>query len=203
MDKLSQSIDNVAEEREQIIDELKALREHPLVKRYLELTEKNDYLFTEQKKLIKQFKLKEFDFCEHLWIVTKCEREYIEGRTEKFCGCVKCGLNQEVLHKAEGILGVEILTFEEQIMYDYLKNGIYLKGNIIPVSCDIDLARSIYLRIKENNPGIDDNTSRKYFEIALDNIRKTKVSDERKANRAKRLYLSSKFDRWNACDIEN
>lgn len=156
-----------------------------------------------KKKLIKQFKIEEFNSCKHLWVITKSDHDYIEGRTDRFCGCIKCGLNQEVLNKANGIFGTKFLTFEEQIMYDYLKSGIHMRGQMVPVSCDIDLARSVYSKIKENNPDIDNETAQKYFEIALDNIRKTKVTDERKENRAKRLSLSPNFNKWNARDVEN
>jgi len=203
MEELKKSIDNIGEERKQIIEELKELRENPIVKRYFELNEKNDSLLNEQKKLIKQFKIEEFNSCQHLWVITKSDHDYIEGRTERFYGCVKCGLNQEVLTKVSGMYGTEFLTFEEQIILEYLENGRYMRGSVIPVSCDIDLAKSVYSKIKENNPDIDDETAQKYFEIALDNIRKTKVSDERKENRAKRLSLSPNFNKWNARDVEN
>lgn len=53
MEELKKSIDNIGYERKQIIDELKELRENPIVKRYFELNEKNDSLLNEQKKINK------------------------------------------------------------------------------------------------------------------------------------------------------
>lgn len=196
MEELKQLIDSISEQRKQIIDEIGELRENFIVKRYLELIETNETLLNEKKELIRELRLKEFNSCQHLWIITKSDHDYIEGRTEKFYGCVKCGLNQEVLNEANSIYGTKYFNLEKQIMYDYLKKGICMKGYMLDVFCDFSLAKSIYKKIKEYNPDIDDETVCKYFEIALDNIRKIKVSDERKENRAKRLSLSPKFNKW-------
>lgn len=204
MEELMKLIENVEEERKQIIDELEQLRKKSIVKRFLELNEKNHFLVIKQKELIKQFKLKEFNSCQHLWIITKSDYDNIEGRTQRYYGCIKCGLNQEVLNKVNYISETKYLNFEEQIMYNYLKKGIYMpKGSVIPVSCDIDLAKTIYSKIKENNPDIDDETSRKYFEITLDNITKNKSSENNKENKKKRLLLNSNFNKSNGGDIEN
>ena len=203
MEELMKLIENVGEERKQIIDEIKELRENSIVKRYLELNGKNDSLFIKQKELIKQYKLKEFNSCQHLWIITKSDHDYIEGRTQRYHGCIKCGLNQEVLNKANGVSGTKFLNFEEQIMYNYLKKGIYMtKGSMIPIFCDFDLARAVYSKIRENNSDIDDETARKYFEISIENIRKTNVSDDIKENRANRLSLKPNFNKWNDRDAE-
>lgn len=92
-------------------------------------------------------------------------------------------------------------TLEQRVMYDFLENYSYRSGIDTHVSCDLDLAKAIYSKIKEAHPDIDDEIARKYFEIALDNIRKIKVNDERKVSRAKRLSLSPKFNEWTARDI--
>ena len=64
-------------------------------------------------------------------------------------------------------------------------------------------SKSIYTRIKETHPDIDDDMAIKYFEIALNNIRNIKVSEERKINRAKRLSLDPKFKSWNCSDVHH
>lgn len=48
---------------------------------------------------------------------------------------------------------------------------------------------------------ISKTTYTKYFEIALDNIRNIKVSDERKVSRVKRLLLRANFNKWNVADV--
>ena len=89
------------------------------------------------------------------------------------------------------------LTPEQKIMYNYMQDNYYDRGLHSERFCDLDLAMSIYRKIKEAHPDIDDKTALKYFEIALDNIRNIKVNDERKESRAKRLSLSNKFNKWN------
>ena len=81
-------------------------------------------------------------------------------------------------------------------MYDFMYGGVYRSGIDTKMFCDLDLAKAIYSKIREAHPNIDDETARKYFEIALDNIRNIKVTEERKANRAKRLLLIPGFNRW-------
>ena len=76
----------------------------------------------------------------------------------------------------------------------------YNKGIHSNEICDIKLAKAIYSRIKETHPDIDDETARKYFEIALNDIRNIKVSEKRKINRAKRLSLG-KFNNWHVKDV--
>lgn len=68
--------------------------------------------------------------------------------------------------------------------------------------CDLNLAIAIYAKIKENYSDIDDQLALKYFEISLNNIRKIKVSEERKNSRAKRLYLNPKFVKWDNANLD-
>ena len=63
--------------------------------------------------------------------------------------------------------------------------------------CNIDLATSIYSRIMEAHPNIDDKLAIKYFKSALHNIRKKTVSEERQVARANRLSLYPTFKNWN------
>lgn len=87
-------------------------------------------------------------------------------------------------------------------MYDYLRKH-HLRGKETNITCDLELAHAIYSKVKEVHPDIADDTALGYFEIALNNIRNTKVSEERKTNRAKRLSLGPKFNNWNASDVHH
>ena len=136
-------------------------------------------------KIIKEQNYRKYSKCNHILVKTSNEN----------CGCIKCGLNDIVLNfKREALLPFA------QNMYDYLKeNNIkHLKGRITDVSCDMELARAIYLHIKLVHPEINDLLATKYFEIALDNIRNIEVSEKRKEGRAKRLGLHPSFIRWNS-----
>lgn len=187
MEKLKLLIDNISIERQQLIDEIKQIEEKSIIKRYLELKQKNKYLLDKQKKLIKEMKIKEFDCCEHLWITTKVDHDYIEGRSQIFRGCIKCGLNQEIFDKANSAFMIEFLPLEDQIMYNYMKNNQYMRGKKLQVSCDFDLAKSIYLKIKTNNPDIDDEIACQFFEITVNNIEKNKLNERKEET--KRLVL--------------
>ena len=197
MSELKKEYDEITEQRAVVIDELKQLKNNEVVKRYLELKEKNDSLYDKQLNLYDSIKREEYDECKHILVFSKIDYDRYEGRTYRSCGCIKCGLDNSVLDQER-----DWLTHTQKIMYDYLRKN-HLNGIKTDILCDIDLATSIYSKIKEAHPNIDDETAIKYFEIALDNIRNIEVNDERKISRAKRLSLSPKFKRWNGRDICN
>jgi hypothetical protein len=98
--------------------------------------------------------------------------------------CIKCGLSTDVLTSYR-----EELNELGRVRYDYLtETGLIGINN--GYCCDPDLANEIYTRIKKANPGIDEKTAIKYFEIALDNMMSIKVHNERIRSRAKRLDVN-------------
>ncbi len=193
--------DEIKKQRENILDELKLLRENEAVKRYLSLIDQNKDLHNKQLELYQGIKQEEYKSCEHILVYSKIDYDRYEGRTYKSCGCIKCGLDNSVLNYEW-----KYLPFERQIMYTHLMDNCFagmIKGVETEVACDLDLAQAIFSKIKEVHPDIDDTTAIKYFEIALDDIRNIKVSDERKVGRAKRLSLKPEFKRWSYDDVCN
>lgn len=182
-------LDNIEKQIEQIRKELNELEQSEVLKRYFELSKKNNNLLIEQKKIITEIKNHEYGCCEHLLVITSIDRDEYEGRSQKYYGCIKCGLNEQVYRKYGGIFGTDLLSFEEEIMYKFLR-GRYLNGIHLNVLCDLDLGRSVYNKIKQNNPDIDEKTLCKYFEIELENIRNEEVKSKRKENKVKRLSLN-------------
>lgn len=63
------------------------------------------------------------------------------------------------------------------------------KGINTELTCDLDLATSIYSKIKEAKPDIDDEVAAKYFKVTLEDIRNKERSDERKEDRTKKISL--------------
>lgn len=173
------------------------LREDDRVKKYIELQSKNETLYNEQIALYQELKKEEYSSCNHILVYSEIDYDRYEGRSYKSCGCIKCGLDGSVLSQSR-----EYLPFSQKIMYDYLRKN-RLRGKETNITCDLDLAHAIYSKVKEVHPDINDDTAIGYFEIALNNIRNTKVSEERKTNRAKRLSLGSKFKNWNASDVHH
>ncbi len=201
MDDLSTRYDKIVSERENLIEQILGLAKNETVKKYFELCKQNDELASQQNDLYKQIKIGEYSSCNHIWVNTLHYCDSWEGRSYNYNGCVKCGLDMRVFHLMENCRNLEWLTFDQRIMYDFMRNHSYKLGINTGLSCDLDLARAIYVKIKEAHPSIDDETAVKYLKVAVHNIRYNKVSDERKANRAKRLSLKPKFNRWSAFDI--
>lgn len=197
-------MENIKNESERITSvivniqkELDDLQKNEVVKKYFELCEKEKELRKQQKRLYTKLKNNEFATCNHIWITSRKEYDNCEGRLEKFCGCIKCGLDEVVLDRKRQYLPLEL-----KIMYDFMMAYRYdYKGIRLGVVCDLELAMAIYSKIKKNHPNIDDETACRYFEIALDHIRNIEVSEKRKVNRAKRLSLNPKFNRWNGGDV--
>lgn len=162
------------------------------------LKEQNEQL---TRKKEEDLKIQEYTDCHHLWVYTLVDHVPYEGRRIHYSGCMKCKLNQVALWK-ENVVGINMLSFEDQTMYYFLRGKkIGFGSNHTRFSCDIDLANAIYTRIKETHPAIDDELAAQYFAVALNDIRIKEVSKERQENRAKRLSLGKYFDRWHSKDI--
>lgn len=198
MSTLEEEYKKIELERKKCIKQINELENDEKVKTYFNLCQKNDQLASQQKELYKQIKNEEYSTCNHIWVTTLHNYDGIEGRSYNYCGCIKCGLDQSVLHIMDNCNSLNCLTLEQQAMYNYMNNNYYYKTGInIKMLCNLDLARAIYRKIRFHNQNINDETVRKYFEIALYNIRNNKVTEERKTNRAKRLSLYENFNNWN------
>lgn len=201
MEDLKEQYNHIVSERQTIIDQINVLAENKTVKEYFALRKQNDKLASQQKDLYKQIKVGEYSSCNHIWVNTLHDYNSWEGRSYNYHGCVKCGLDKRVFHLSERFHSLGWLTLDQRIMYDYMKNHSYKSGINTNLLCDLDLAKAIYAKIKEVHPDIDDETAVKYLKVALHNIRDTKVSDERKESRAKRLSLKPEFNKWTGFDV--
>lgn len=201
MSTLQEQYAKIVSERKEIITQINELADNEKVKTYFRLCNQNNQLAEQQKDLYKQIKVEEYSSCNHIWVTTLHDYDSFEGRSYNYCGCMKCGLDQRIFNLMENCHKSDYLTLEQQIMYNFMYRSSYKSGIDTKVLCDLDLAKAIYAKIKEAHPDIDDEIARKYFEIALDNIRKSKVNDERKASRIKRLSLNPKFNKWTGHDI--
>ena len=201
MENLKDKYNQIISERKKIIDKINVLAENETVKEYFSMRQRNDELAREQKNLYKQIKVGEYSSCNHIWVNTLHDYDSWEGRSYNYHGCVKCGLDKRVFHLMESYHSPDWLTLDQRIMYDFMRNHSYGSGIDTNLLCDLDLARAVYSKIKEVHPDIDDETAVKYLKVALHNIRDTKVSDERKESRAKRLSLKPRFNKWTGFDV--
>lgn len=200
MENLKSKYDKVVEDRKKVIQELDELKENEFVKRYFELSKIDNKLSIEQHGLYTKIKIEEFSSCDHLWITCEFNVDKIDGHTERFDGCIKCGLNWKIFREDYNSLE----TVDERIMHYVLNSDRAIaEGHTLNEFCNLELGKAIYSKIIENNPNIDEETACKYFEIALNNIRNIEVNDDRKISRAKRLSLNPSFNKWNRDDIKN
>lgn len=201
MENLKEKYNQIVSERKDIINQINVLAENEIVKEYFALHQQNDKLASEQNDLYEQIKVGEYSSCYHIWVNTLHDRDRWEGRSYNYHGCVKCGLDKRVFDLMERFHDPSWLTLEQRVMYDFMRNHHSDYGIDSNLLCDLDLAKAIYAKIKEVYPDIDDECAVKYLKVALHNIRDTKVSDERKVNRAKRLSLKPEFNKWTGFDV--
>lgn len=204
MEEIKKQYEEIVSERNGLTQEIEELKNNDVIKKYFDLCNKDNQLEEKRKDLYKQIKVGEYSSCNHIWVKVLHDYDSAEGRSYDYHGCIKCGLDQRVFHIKEQYSAFDwfnCFTLEQEVMYVYMKDNSYHNGVYTGVLCDLELAKAIYLKIKEAHPSIDDETAKKYFEIALDNMRNIKVSDERKASRVKRLSLSPEFNKWTAWDV--
>lgn len=181
-----------------IDEELKILKENDIIKRYEQLKKEKILLENDKNELYKIIKNNEYDKCHHLLINTYVKSSGVNKDNDiKYCGCLKCGLDEKVKYSASWFIDYDKLPLDSKIMLDYLNNNPINKNNGNNILCNLELARAIYNKILEHNPKINDKLALKYLDIALDNIRNIKMTENRKQSRIKRLGLNKDFNSWN------
>ena len=183
----------------EIQTQIARLENTDLIKQYLELLHQNQKLLQKQKELYKKVKTEEYSSCDHLWIETITDYNFLKTPFH-YCSCVKCGLDQGVVYL---INHGKPLSFEQTIMYNFLKKHNLDNPNQINsnIKCDFSLAIVLYKKIEENHPDIDNITMQKYIQTALDSIRQNENDTKGKENRIKRLTLNPNFNKWHSRDI--
>lgn len=186
MRKAEKEYKKLLAKRQNINKKLELLKKDSGVQEYISLCNEDAELESLQEELYKKMKLEQYAKCRHIWIKVSDKTFYGSY------GCIKCGLDGRVYDRVH----YKEFDTDEEIMFDYICDNPSSKDDAIEVLCDFELAKAIITRIKEIHPHIDDKTLRKYFEIALDNIRQIKVSPEREKSRVKRLKLNTDFNNW-------
>ncbi len=202
MDNFKEQYDKVIAEKEEVMQQIEELEKDENIRKYIELKERNNELIEQQQELYIPMKNEEYASCKHIWVITSYVSDYFEGRSQNCYGCIKCGLDSKLAFKMLSSYECK-LPLDKKIMKDYfMNNHSWYRGINTHELCDLDLGKAIYLKIKERHPDIDDETAIKYFEVALNDIRNIKVSNDRKESRAKRLSLTPKFNKWKDSDVQ-
>ena len=190
MTDLNDKYNEIINKRQQINKQLQDIMSSPILKKYFRLKEEDSKLYFEELELYRRIKYNEYNNCNHLLVYSKVTFDNFDCKTYKACGCIKCGIDSAILDFKKNDL-----PFDKQVMYDYFSDHC-LYGNIIDEECDLELAHAIYSKIVEVYPNIDEDRLIKYFRHSLKCIKYSRVSNERKASRVKRLSLRSDFSKW-------
>ena len=68
----------------------------------------------------------------------------------------------------------DIFTKDEMIMFNCMNQKGGINGKYTNICCELDVAKNLYLKIKNAFPNIDDETILKYFEIEINNAKEGK-----------------------------
>ena len=166
--------------RKKLCGEIVELEETPDVKKYKELISRNQRLKKHENELYIHLKNKEYEDCNHVLVYTKEDDKIREGRIYKYCGCIKCGLDESILKK-QG----KDKNLEEHVQYMYLVlNNSKIEGKQTGLDCGINLAKSMYDEIITDNGEIDDDAlielfKEKYYDLKM-KYKSTNESDDPK-----------------------
>ncbi len=194
--QLEKEYKEISEETDKAYDELILLMKDPKVQEYFAKRKEYYDLFFKKEDLYKNIKIKKYDKCKHITVISRIDYDRFEGRKYVNRGCIKCGLDGSVLDMNREY----IQDKDTQIMYDYLKHN-YIDGERLDIICDLDLAMAICSKIKETHKKISDERLIEYFKYALYGIRNNYVNEDRKEDRAKRLSLKPGFNKWHGHDV--
>ena len=197
-----ENYNNMKKHLNDIENEIIELNKDDIIQRYNRLNTEKSLLEEDLDNLYRDMKRREYDRCHHLLITTYLEPSRVSEENDvRYCGCLKCGLDEKERHSSNLFTDYNKLPLEKKVMVDYLKNNHIERKSIANITCDLELARAIYKKILEYNPKINDKLAIKYLEIALDNIRNIKMTEDRKESRIKRLELKSDFINWKKEDV--
>lgn len=148
-------------------NKLYKLQKNPIVQEYMRLEKDFEDTKEEQEKWFQIMKTQEYDGCDkHVLVCTKKETQTINGRIReyKYCGCIKCGLDESVLKSEE-----KDRSLEDQVQYDYLrsKGQEGIQGLQTDIECGIALAQQLYEQIKDENDEFTDEQLVELFKLAF------------------------------------
>ncbi len=177
MSNLKKKYNETIVQKEKTKRKIDELKKNHFVEEYIKLCKKESILASKEKKLYTQIKTETYTSCNHIWVITDSNYDYCEGRSYKQYGCIKCGLNQGLLERSSRLpffSPKDIFTKDEIIMLNCMnqKEGINVKYT--DICCKLDVAKNLYLKIKNAFPNIDDETILKYFEIEINNSKEGK-----------------------------
>lgn len=178
-------------------DQIEEMKKNEVIQEYLRLQDKVSELRTEVKSIEDDIDIEELLNCDHIFAneelnkSNECEKgKYVEKTCSSELRCIKCGLNWRWIRDKnyekfyrDDKLGVTKIKVIKSIIARQYKLRSFKPAEYL----SYDLAKAIYDKIIECNPGIDDTTAKVYFEWAQKNILTKDMPIEKHKDRVRRL----------------
>ena len=152
LEKQEELLDKMNKAKNKIQNRITTLKKDSNVKRYLKLENDLEEINQDYDDLKYQYTLKKCECCNHLFVVSGKEEDYIEGRTYYEFGCLKCGVDTHLYELNE------IKGFAPYI--EYMKNNHLTPQNNTGLYYnnfnEFLNARELYLELKEKNKAASD-----------------------------------------------
>ena len=152
MEDLNKEYEEILEEWDKVDNTLEKLKQKATVIKYLDLLDQRNELRIKANSLYKKICFKRYETCKHVLIESYIERDDYEGRTYRYYGCIKCGLDEGI--EARGYPRTE--EEREALSFMKSKNAHYIGGIKTGICCDLQKARDLYSEIMEKNPDLSE-----------------------------------------------
>ena len=153
MEDLKKEYDEVTKERGEVAESIKKLKTYKSVIKYLKLCKRANELSSKQTELYDKMLVKRYSECNHIVVMSSVEHDYMEGRSYRYYGCIKCGLDSTVANRGYG------LNYEEdrmlKVMNKYKVYGAYTGINT-GIACELSDGKALYQEIIEKNKDLTD-----------------------------------------------
>lgn len=160
MNELEKKYEETRSKRMRVENELELLANNETVKRYFALSKVEDELFREESQIFQKIRFNEFENCEHLFVDTIESNEH-----NRFCACVKCGLDSTTLREDKSWLTPNRLAsynyIKEHLHSDY--NLIRSKGTHTDLILPFETAQNIYHQVIFEHGNINDEQVAEYM----------------------------------------
>lgn len=153
MKNLNKEYEKKINEWEEVKQKIKKLKQYKSVKRYLELEEESRNINKDLNDLYKKILQERYANCKHIVVMSDYDYDSCEGRSYRYYGCIKCGLDEGVIHRGYGLNKEENTMLELMDEYKVYRIG----GKQTGIACELRDARELYNEIIENDKDLSDD----------------------------------------------
>ena len=146
-------MNNLNKEYEKKINKWEKLKQYKSVKRYLELEEECKNINKDLNNLYKKILFERYTNCKHIVVMSDYDYDSWEGRSYRYYGCIKCGLDEAVAKRGYGLNKEESTMLELMNEYKVYRIG----GKHTDIACELEDAKELYSEIIENDKDLSDD----------------------------------------------